>query len=542
MRRLLSLAAVVAFPWWTTAAAQATTVGGWAEDYARLMQLAGPLPVTSVTARPALRTAHEQLTAGQTSHAWGQAMVRRTPTELRVGGATFALHPVEARMFANTSRPWGWNDGAVWQSRGLNFVARGGVDMRWGAVHLTLAPLVTHSTNYSFTLSPLAVPPGLSEYAYPTVPGATIDMPQRFGSRPVQRIDWGNTNLRAEWGPVALGLSHENLWWGPGRQNDILLTNHAPGFWHAHLSLVEPVSVGIGSITGRWIWGSLRESAFFDTIPANDRRYLTGAVVSFVPRWSPGLELGAARLFNARWTSTPGLDEILWLVRPVLKENQASEANPLGDDEQDQMATVFARWALPAAGLELYGEWARGDHSFDFRDLFVQPEHASAYLAGFQKVLSHSPLRTWRVGGEMTLLASSRTVALREPKAGAFYVHGLVAQGYTHRGQVLGAGIGPGSKQFSVAVDRFAPWGQAGVTLLRTVYDDNRFYARPEANALEHEVEPSVRFDATVFRGPWDLNASFTVSRLLNMWYQFRNDSQNLNIVVGARYHPSRAR
>lgn len=541
---LLLAVLLLTAPNWASLHAQNVPIAGWIEEYARVMQLAGPLPVTRVTVRPAFDGAPRALATSAVAHPWRAAIVDRVSESSNRTGLSVELLPLEVRAVANTGRPWGWNDGAVWQGKGITLAGQGGARARWGRVSLTLAPLVTRSQNADFALSPLAVPAGLSPYAYPVISGGTIDAPQRFGDDPVRRVDWGNSNLRADIGPVAVGLSHESMWWGPGQRNDVLLTNNAPGFWHAHLSLAKPVSIGLGTVTGRWIWGSLRESAFFDTVSANDRRYMTGAAVSFVPRWATGLELGAARLFQRTWPASFGAGDILQLVRPVFKNSQATPDNPSGDDDTDQVAAVFLRWALPASGLELYGEWAKGDHSADVRDLFVEPEHASGYLAGLSKILSHSAERTWRLASELTVLGAPRTTLVRSQGAGFFYVHGSVLQGLTHRGQVLGAGIGPGSSQLSIGVDRFAPWGKVGVTAFRTVYDNDRYYRRPDLGTdfRSHEVEPSVQGEAVFFRGPWDWSASMTWSMLFNQGYVLYNDAPNLNLNIAARYHPARKR
>lgn len=542
MRYALLLAVTLSAP----LGAQGIAVGSWLEDYARLSQLTGALPVSPVMARPNAMASLASLAAAATAHPWSGLVGARAPMGFALGGARLELRPAELRAFANSARPWGANDGAVWQGKGLTFAATGGADLRWGPLSITLAPLVTRSANADFTLSPLAVPAELSPYAYPVISGGTLDAPQRFGAEAVERVDWGNSSVSAEWGPVALGFSHESMWWGPGMRNDITMTNNAPGFWHAHLSLVRPVSVGIGTVSGRWIWGSLRESAFFDTTRANDRRYLTGAAISFVPKWAPGVELGASRTFIQTWTASPGIEELLWVFRPLQKQEQATPGNPTGEDGQDQAAAVFARWTLPSAGLELYGEWAKGDHSSNFRDLLVEPEHGSAYLLGLQKVTSHTPERTWRVASEFTILGAPRTTAVRSGGAGFFYLHTRIIQGYTQLGQVMGAGIGPGSSQLSLAVDRFAKWGKAGVSVFRTVYDNDRYYRRPGVSTIgdfySHEVEPSVTADAMVFRGPWDFTASVTASRLLNRYYIFSNDQMNVNLALGARYHPLASR
>lgn len=541
MRNFLPIVIALASPSGNALLAQGGPVGGWLEDYARMLQLTGAVPVTPVTSRPARGGEPESLAATASQHAWRASIGERIPRSLGSREWEITALPVEVNAFANSGRPWGWNDGAAWQGKGLTMAAQGGAQLRWGPVTLTLAPVVTRSSNADFALSPLSVNSGLSPFAYPTGGGLTLDAPQRFGTEPLQRIDWGNTNVRAEFGPLALGFSHESMWWGPGRRNDVLLTNNAPGFWHAHLSLAKPVSVGIGSVTGRWIWGSLRESAYFDTLSSNDRRYMTGAAVSFMPRWSKGLEIGAARLFLETWTEALGPYELFYLIRPVFKSAQVGPNNPYGEDEQDQMATVFARWALPAAGLELYGEWAKGDHSFDLRDLVLEPEHGSGYVLGLTKILKHTPEHTWRFASEFTLLGAPRAAALRSPGAGFFYVHGFVQQGYTHRGQVLGAGIGPGSSQLSMTVDHFAPWGRAGITLFRTVYDNDRFF-RLSSNYLAHEAEPGISADVTVMRGPWDFSASFAVSSLFNQGYIPENDQFNVNLNLGMRYHPRRTR
>jgi hypothetical protein len=241
------------------------------------------------------------------------------------------------------------------------------------------------------------------------------------------------------------------------------------------------------------------------------------------------------------WTTTPGLDELLLVAgRPLLKSRQKTPDNPTGGDTQDQMASVFVRWVLAESGLELYGEWAKGDHNEELYDLMVSPEHGSGYLVGLQKIASHTSERTWRIKMEMLLLGAPRST-FTEFNA-FFYAHDLVRQGYTNRGQILGAGIGPGSSQQSVAVERFSRWGKAGVTLFRTKYDDDRFYRRAGIRDGAHEVEPSISADAMVFRGPWDFTASLAYSDLFNQHYIEGNARKNLNISLGIRYHPLASR
>lgn len=503
------------------------------------------LPAAAPAQRPAVASPLADYlrlleSAGDVQGEWRRGFDARLAAMRERERRVLALLPVQLDLFVNSDRPWGVNDGAVWQGRGLTGSVSGGFLATVGPVTLRVEPVLYRAENRVFEISPIAGTPGYSPYAYPTISRFTIDAPQRFGPDPFTVGDWGRSGIGAELRGVALGVSHENLWWGPGVRNAITMTNNAPGFWHAYLGTARPARTPVGAFTARWIWGSLRESAWFDTIPSNDRRFLTGAEVRFSPKWVPGLTLGGSRTFQQAWRAGgPSIEDLLLLVKPLQKDAQITPGNPTGEDQQDQIASVFARWVMPASRFELYGEWGKGDHSSSFRDLLVQPEHGSGYLFGFQKAMSPTPAATWRLTSEVTLLGAPRSTSTRSQGAGFFYVHGLIKQGHTNRGQVMGAGIGTGSSQAMMRVDRFARWGSAGLTVLRTVYDNDRFYRQPAPqDRTAHEVEPTFAADVLVLHGPWDFGASLAASRLMNTHYIPRNDRWNVNLTLSGRYHP----
>ena len=95
------------------------------------------------------------------------------------------LLPARVVVATNSNRPWGGNDGALWQGRGVNFAASAGVSLTRGPISAMLAPVVTSSANTAFPLAPWD-PSGtswpLQPWAYPTLsPSQLIDAPQRFG-------------------------------------------------------------------------------------------------------------------------------------------------------------------------------------------------------------------------------------------------------------------------------------------------------------------------------------------------------------------------
>ncbi len=543
---VLACALALLVPAATGLAAQAIPVGDPLDDYARLLQAAGVLPLGAAPMRPSSPVDASRLAEG--AHAWAPALARRYPAWPAATGPVLRLLPVDVGAGFNSARPWGVNDGPRWQGRGANLFAQGGVALRWGRVSAALRPAAVWAANAEFPLSPLPVPPGLSPWTYPTTSFTSIDWPQRFGPDPVQRVDLGESFVRAAIGPVAVGLSHETQWWGPGRRNAIAMTNTAPGFGHVYLAAARPIRLPWIDVAGRWSWGRLTESRWFDAVDSNDLRLHTGAMVVLRPRAAPGVEFGASRVFVLDWRAGgPSARDLGAVFLPLEKRDLVTPGNPTGDDASDQMATLFARWVLPASGLELYGEWGRGDHGRDLRDVLVEPEHASAWLLGFQKtfvtgrdsVARAAPEAVrWRLGAELTLLGVGRPSFLRAPPS-AFYVHHIVRQGYTQRGQLLGAGIGPGASQLMLGVDRFAPWGRVGAGFLRTVYDNDRFYVDPRSHHT-HEVEPSFYAEGVWFRGPWDVSAGVVRSTLLNQWYVERNDERNWHLQVGVRRHAAR--
>jgi hypothetical protein len=99
-------------------------------------------------------------------------------------------------------------------------------------------------------------------------------------------------------------------------------------------------------------------------------------------------------------------------------------------------------WVFPESGFEIYGEYARNDHSWDFRDLLGEPEHSRAYMIGFQKSFNLAHGRLLAINAELVQTEASKTRNIRTDAT--YYTHYIVTQGYTHKGQLLGLGHGPG--------------------------------------------------------------------------------------------------
>jgi hypothetical protein len=369
----------------------------------------------------------------------------------------------------------GWaddrNDGALWAGKGLSTEVTTGVRGRWEWLTAQLAPLAAWQENRAF-YAPRSTMPGYSPYANPFNSGQ-IDLPLRMGPSAFWTLDWGQSYVRADAWNLAVGFSTENLWWGPGIRNSLLMSNSAAGFPHAFIGTTRPHDIWIGWLEAELTWGQLRPSKWFDGRTGN-RRLFESFTLSYEPSFARGLTLGFARvfLFPTAGVSVHHYFDPIWqpLFSVFLKRG-------LGGDTyspDNQLLSLFFRWAFPVVQLEVYGEWGHDDHSFNLTDFLMEPGHSQAYLFGLQKLFPAGS-RWVRLQAEMThTLETLPANPTRIPVT--FYLHGAETQGYTQGGQMLGAGLGPqGDTQF-LAVDWYTGAGRFGAFVERIVRNDRYFY------------------------------------------------------------------
>lgn len=525
-----------------TARAQRLAVGDPLEDYLRVLQVAGRATPGSFTIRPLSLDRALASLAADSANPWSGRIASPAPSA-SLGAARLVLTDPFLRLFENTAYPSGQNDGAVWQGRGLTAALDAGGALRWGPLTIELRPTLIYTQNQAFPLAQV-VTPGRTIYANPWHPRgsqtSSIDLPQRFGPDAFWTLDPGQSSIRLDVAGFEAGFGTENLWWGPGVQNAIMMSDNAPGFPHAWLATARPRDIGIGKLEAQWVWGRLQQTKWSDSVPTDTARFFTGAVFTLEPKLLPGLFLGASRLFYEDVPPSGLVARDYFLIFDgVLKKEFVSATNPHGDDARDQILSVFARWVLPASGFEAYAEWARNDHSWDLRDFILEPEHSQAYTLGFQKVLPASGGRLVRLGGELTHL--ERDITQLQRATPPYYVHYLVRAGYTERGQVIGAGVGPGGNAQRLTGDLFTTWGRIGGFVGRQVHDNDAFYAvSPDFD--RHWVELLGGVSALVFRGGVDVGGTLTVSRHLNRYYVLRNDATNLSLQLSVRWRPGDGR
>jgi hypothetical protein len=383
------------------------------------------------------------------------------------------LFAPELRMVNNSALPFSLNDGPLWAGRGSNMLITAGVGLSYKSVRVIIAPQLTTSENLPFQVIPYPQndASGRNVWSNPFHPaGSSIDLPLRFGDAPIRRVVPGQSSLTIDVRGVSFGVATENLWWGPGIRNAIVLSNNAEGFPHAFIQTKNAVRTPFGTFDAQWILGELRESIFFDNNPANDLRSLSGLIVVWTPLSDSGLSLGMARtVFAPAARSGVSLSAAFDFLRDVGHPNTDARDSAKGPGP-DQVFSFFGRWVFPKTGFEAYAEWARFEEPISFRDLLEFPGHSQAYTLGLQWAHPLARGGTLRLQAEGSDLEPDPSIRVR-PVA-TTYTSRSVVQGYTNLGKSLGANIGPGSSSQWLAADYFAPKVRFGVFVGRIRWDD----------------------------------------------------------------------
>lgn len=427
--------------------AQTLPIGQWGGDeLLRVKQLTGQLDAAqSLTARPFFNT--------------------RLPDTLAILPATIAVK-------FNSHHPYGWNDAGMIMARGLQTAVSAGVYAKAGPLSMQLMPEFYYAANPS----------------YATTVGYGSNAGKSF-----QKLYPGQSSIRLHLGPVSVGASTENLWWGPGQFSSLMMSNNAPGFQHLSFNTTRPLKTPIGSFEWQLIVGKLNEdtSAAFENNylkpfnPPNNGRYLNGIVLTYQPKFLPNFFFGVTRsehLYISDRNKRTGLSKYVPVLLGASPEANASSASI----PSDGAFSFFGRWMLPKNKAEFYVEWGYNDFKQNFRDLAVNSSHAAAIIAGFKKLIPIKKNQLLDISGEITQMAQTPSYILRN--AGNWYVHGGVAQGFTYQNQIMGAGSGFGNNVQTMQLKKIKGHEYIGFKLQR-IQQDPKGLSGPTSNLLMRPIQ-----------------------------------------------------
>lgn len=442
-------------------------------------------------------------------------------------GTGFNILPVSITTQLNSRHPWGWNDAAMIPARGFQTAVSAGFSFSSKYLSIQLKPEVVYAANTDFKGFADDQPDPYWTQYYRWLNSS--DIPEKFGNSSYTKLFPGQSSIRFNIGNISAGVSTENLWWGPGSANALVLGNNAPGFLHGTINTIKPFETNIGTFEAQLIGGKLTGSGILP--PGRNRynssnqllyrpkreedRYIAGFTLTWGPKWVKGLFLGFAKASYQYTSDISGVGDILPLEGIV---KTSSEKNNL----KASLGSLFARYVMPAEKAELYIEYGRNDKSPNIVNLIADNGYPRAYVAGFRKLF------TLRNNSQLEFLAEFTQLQL--PTASlvfsgrSWYTDSSVRHGYTNQGQVLGAGIGPGSNVQMLDFSWVKGFNKIGLKFERLLHNndfDYNAYSNP-IDFTRHWVDVGTTLHADLAVKNFLLSSQFALVRSLNyQWYTF---------------------
>ena len=343
-----------------------------------------------------------------------------------------ALLPVQINQQWVSNIPYQELDGPMLASSGYQVMASAGVFTRIGPLTIQLQPQWVSAANKDFA--------------------NTTNTPS------FQKMYWGNSSVRLNAGPASLGMSTENIAWGPSVFNPFMMSAHAPGFIHATFNSTRPLKTPIGNFEWQLIGAFLdpmdpayQNLAEVSSATAPGRRYYNGASIVYSPKWIKGLSIGVVRVVQEPERVLQLNNQYFPLFNNV---SRAADANYDIEQDRDQYGDFFMRYLMQPAHAEFYVEWGRNDAYYNLRDAIQRLDHSRAYTLGFRKLfkMSADQKKYWQIISEYTRMQQPPSWPLLS--AGSWYVHSRAIQGYTNEGQIMGATLGLGGNGKIVRISK----------------------------------------------------------------------------------------
>ena len=410
--------------------------------------------------------------------------------------------PIDYNIEFNSHHPYNRNNGSMIPNRGYQHIISAGIYAEIGPLSIQLKPEHLFSQNKDFE--------GFGEGPnghYPVIWAERynlwnkIDMPERFGESSISKTFIGQSSIRLNFKRLSLGVSNENIWWGPSIRNSIMMSNHARGFKHITFNTTKPLKTKIGNFEWQVISGRLESSGYLPSnsdfqyagtniyVPkvnqlgeTNDWRYLQGYTITFSPKWVSGLSVGFIRwvqmysaLVKGKYWWMDGSPTWFPAFSNLFRKNDKSVDY---ESQTNQAAGFFFRWLWKDSKAEIYADFHYNDSKENIRDLLLDSDHSRAVTVGLQKVFeinNDNYLFSW----EWTQMEQTASRLLRNAKW--WYMHEYTYDGYTNEGEVLGASIGPGSNSHFFALNRIRDKEKIGIAI-EIIDHDNDFYHEAFSN------------------------------------------------------------
>ncbi|GHB37046.1 capsule assembly Wzi family protein [Mongoliitalea lutea] len=399
--------------------------------------------------------------------------------------------PILNTVRYNSNRPYGWGEYGMIPNVGWQSYTTTGFFARWKFISLQVSPEFHAAQNLSFKGYQDNL--GNAVHAQSFILWNYGDYPERFGDLPQRKFHYGQSKFALGYGAFEMGVSSMSLWWGPGQFTSLTFSNNAQSFPYLTINTRKPAKTFLGNFEGQLISGRIDDSGLaplqnqelndrFFTPFTGDWKYVNAITISYNPKWIPGLYGGLTRTAQIyRQNMNINFGDLFPVFEGVTKEQFFDENNTtveFDSDGRDQQVTAFLRLLVPKFNMEFYVEYGRRDHPLNWRELTLNPEHARAYLMGFNKLVSlASSDAQLQIRGEMVQQHESINRIIRYgPRGGITWHTHNVSRGFSNNGRALGTGIGLGSNVQILEVSRIKNLNKIGLIFQRLENNQTLFH------------------------------------------------------------------
>ncbi len=503
---------------WISVSEAQTAVNNATRDWQRIQQLTD-------TAKSA---ASFTIQSGSTDPVEGWKLIKKSKIPFQL-----AILPFGITLQNNSDHPWGINDASMIPAAGFQTQVTAGIKISSGRFTLQIAPELVKANNPDF--------PGFPSFQYNFLWNRYYkylnqsDLPQQFGTGVYQKIFAGQSSFRYSTNQLSVGISTENIWWGPGRRNALVMSTNAPGFLHATFNSVKPLETSIGSFEWQLIAGQLTSSGilppdtnrvfnghFVYQPKKEENRYISGVAINWQPKWIKGLWLGATSASYLYQSEAQRLADLLPLDG-FIKTNKAKAGH------KASLGSLYARYIMPQDLAEVYFEYGRTDKAPNILNVLTDQSYPKGFIFGLRKLFPLPHKGSFiQFATEFTQLQLDNANLLLDSNSTSWYTNAYVRQGFTNNGKTLGAGIGPGSNSQSAEISWIKGLNKIGLVFERVVRNNDYYYYAytPSGDFNRHWIDLSTELVAQWKCKKLMIAANFAIIRSLNYeWFSMPSDN-----------------
>lgn len=405
----------------------------------------------------------------------------------------FKVLPILSTTVYNNNRPFGWGNSGLKNGVGFQNLTSPGIYGKLLFLEIQLRPEFIFSQNkpYQGYTGDYSDEINFFRFKYWNYG----DNPERFTEEYNAMVPWGQSYASLNFGKVELGYSTQNIWWGPGQFSGLIFSNNAQGMKHFYLKTKQPADIFIGKLEVQLIFARAEDSAVLSSQNdelnsiyarsfSGDWRYINGLSLTYQPVFLPQFFIGFNRTFQ-QYNDNVGSDLIdrFSVFEVFQKKKLFEEGNSVAYDAlaQSQQISFFFRYFNTKVKFEIYGEFGRRDHSYDWREFILNPEHARAYLMGFSKLFQTGASDKFiQIRGEIIHQQESVNRYIRYPEDliasnTSWHTHYQV-RGFTNYGEAMGVGIGVGANAQILEISQVKNLNKVGLLFQRLENHQDFFY------------------------------------------------------------------